>query len=445
MMRAMNEIERDSARWIEEGRSFKTRLNGWLEKIYAGEKPSEDEPEDTRADMAGRVIEHARQLSKEGRTDELRTLFPPAHEPFDHEAIGATGVDQVLLLKDQRVVTSIGRKTFLLDGNQITEVEGVLGTARSTYHEVYGKAYSDRLDILESWDGPVLRSLPWPRDYGDSVPKGARSAQFESLEELGRLTTLSLFPDGKRALLATDSGVFLMQEEGATLLHPSAETLAEGYEGGDDEDTVNLNLDYPHGAVSPDGAVIAAGVQEPPHRLFHEIDGKWQVAAEVYPRSSYPHCALFHDAVPHVALAGCHFRSSATIGLKLDLLPKRGAEPLSLDGYDGDEALDYIDQRFWVFSMAPIDGGYVLGANNGYLWAHAFDGCKQLWFCHLGSTITALDISEDRKTLVAGTYSGQVIELRLGEGRDPAQLITDTEIKEERRWVFWPGGPPMAW
>ena len=75
---------------------------------------------------------------------------------------------------------------------------------------------------------------------------------------------------------------------------------------------------------------------------------------------------------------------------------------------------------------------------------HVFLVLEQLWFCHLGSTLTAMDISEDRSTLVVGTYSGQVIVLRLDQQRDPGQLITDRDVREERRWVFWPGGP-MAW
>lgn len=441
----MSEMETCSARWIEEGRQFKISLNAWLAKIYAGEKSQEPEPEDTRSDMAEQVLEFARQLSAEGRADELRKRFPPAHEPFDHEAIAATSVAQVLLLKDGRVVTSIGNKTYLLEGNSISEVEGVRAVARSSYHEVYGKAYLDRLDIHSSWDGPVLRSLPWPKGYGDVILKGTKAVTFDSLADFCHLGSLSLFPDGKRALLASEYGVFLLEESGSRLLHPSAQSVAQSIAEEDEEEPFCVSLDYPHGAVSPDGAVVAVGAQEPPHVLLHQAEGEWKPAAEIYPRSSYPHAALFHDAVPHVALAGCHFRSSATIGLKLERLPKPGSDPLQLDGYEGDEALDYIDERFWVFSMAPIDGGYILGANNGYLWAHAFEGNKQLWYCHIGSTIMSLDISEDRKTLAVGTFSGQVILLRFGGGHDPGQLISDTEVIEERRWVFWPGSAPMAW
>ena len=441
----MSEIEESSKRWIDEGRAFKTALNAWLGEIYAGKKPSTDEPEDTREDMADDVIAYARQLNAEGRADDLRRMFPPAHEPFDYDAIDPYGVQtgQLLLLKDGRVVTTVyepeGRRTYVLQGNAITPVPDVIAIARSTYHEVYAKAYADRIDVHESWDGPAVRSLPWPKGYG-GVIEGAEDV-FESASDLGSIETLSIFPDGKRAVVATESGVFLLEESGSTLLHPSKEQMSEYV---DDPEEIDFSLSYAHAAISPDGALIAVGVQDPPHVILREHEGAWVPAAEVHPRSSYPHAALFHDAKPHVALAGCHFAGSATVGLDLGKLPKPGADALVLDGYSGDERLDYIDNRFWVFSMAPLDEGYALGANNGYIWAHAFDGPEQLWFCHLGSTLTAMDISEDRSTLVVGTYSGQVIVLRLDQQRDPGQLITDRDVREERRWVFWPGGP-MAW
>ncbi len=441
----MSDMEEASKRWIEEGRAFKTALNAWLAEIYAGNKPSTDEPEDTRDDMADQVLQYARQLTKEGRADDLRRMFPPSHEPFDYDEIDPHGVqsEQLLLLKDGRVVATVytdeGRKTYVMRDNEIEEVPGVIGIARSTYHEHVVKAYEDRLDVHASWDGPVVRTLAWPKGYGDVFPKAETT--FERASDMGSIATLSIFPDGKRAVVATESGVFLMSESGSQLLHPSREDLEERIE---DPTDIDISLSYPHTAISPDGSIIAVGVQEPPHVLLGEKDGVWVRTAEIYPRSSYPHAALFHDAKPHVALAGCHFANSATIGLQLDKLPKPGGEPLTLDGYSGDEDLDYIDDRFWVFSIAPLDEGYALGANNGYIWAHAFDGRKQLWFCHLGSTLTAMDISEDRNTLVVGTYSGQVIKLRLDQERDLGQLITDRDIREERRWVFWPGGP-MAW
>lgn len=424
-------MEEASKRWIEEGRAFKTALNAWLAEIYAGNKPSEDEPEDTREDMGEQVLKYARQLTEEGRADDLRRMFPPAHEPFDYDEIDPDGVQtgQLLLLKDGRVVTTVytdeGRRTYVMKDNEITPVPDVIGIARSTYHEHVAKAYRDRIDVHASWDGPVVRSLSWP--------DGAERSTFD---------TLSIFPDGKRAVVAADDGIFLLDETGSTMLFPD-QAWREEY-GSDDPDD-EISLSYAHAAISPDGSLIALGVQEPPHRILREHEGTWTTVAEIYPRSSYPHAALFHDAKPHVALAGCHFANSATVGLQLDKLPKPGADPIALDGYDGDEDLDYIDDRFWVFAMAPLDEGYALGANNGYIWAHAFDGRKQLWFCHLGSTLTAMDISEDRNTLVVGTYSGQVIVLRLDQKHDPGQLISDRDVREERRWVFWPGGPPIAW
>ena len=77
-------------------------------------------------------------------------------------------------------------------------------------------------------------------------------------------TRLVPLPDGKRVLLVSEEGVYVLSETAARRLLPTAERLRHRFEDArkDDPDAaVSLYIDMQHGAVSPDGRLIAVGDQ----------------------------------------------------------------------------------------------------------------------------------------------------------------------------------------
>ena len=123
-----------------------------------------------------------------------------------------------------------------------------------------------------------------------------------------------------------------------------------------------------------------------------------------------------------------------------------GTLAVSLDGViaDAPKTARVLDRRSWVYAVASAPNGYLLGDRGGYIWAKSWDG-EQQWYCFLGSTLTAIDSSPDRKRIIVGSFSGFVIELDVTAGSPDPMLLTDGPVKEVARWAFWDGQPPLIW
>ena len=203
----------------------------------------------------------------------------------------------------------------------------------------------------------------------------------------------------------------------------------------DEKDPFEINMDMGHGAISADGKYIAVGCQDSSHYV---LDKNYEVAGTICPRSEYPHFACFHDKKGYVIFNACHFYNGATICAELDLLPG-----LEADAYEADERLIYLDEVARVYAAVPTEEGMILGDANGYLW-HRKGHDSFIWYCFVGSTICAMDVSKDGKTLVVSTYAGIVHKLNLDGEKDPYRIAT-ANIEEERRWLFWKDYEPMVW
>ncbi len=444
-------VEEASKRWIEEGLAFKNGLNAWLDQIYRDEEGPEDpEPQETRQDMAEYVLSRIVEFNGKGEHKKLREMFPPSYEPFAdyYENIGRS-ISQLHLLNDGRIAVKVGEyyqdeNVYLIDGDSIEEQKDIYAIGASYDKKYIAKAYFDKIDVCEGWDGTVICSLPYPKDLGDDFAEKYPDVEVADMinGEESSIISIDVFPDGKSIVLASRVGIFVITEDGFQRIHPNLKMMdneIENFKEDEDAEFFWPDLDYPHAALSPNGQYIAVGSQDSAHIVLHKTGDSWEETAWIQPRSSYPHWAKFHDELAHVALSSCHFSGSATTGLKMELLPN-----FTASAWDADERLQYIDERFWVFSIAPMPEGYLLGDNNGYIWYMAFDGPQLIGYVHLGSTIMSMDITEDKKTLVVGTYAGYVVKLSLGEIKDP-NLITNIDIKEEERWIFWNGQKPMIW
>ncbi|HEV7559167.1 MAG TPA: hypothetical protein VGO00_27020 [Kofleriaceae bacterium] len=386
-------IEQASERWIGEGVAFSAALNDYVRRVYAvGPNKAGDEPEETRQDMAAYVREQLVALNESGEHRLARELFPPAYEPFDYEAVGQE-ITQLAYLADSRVIARIGDRSYFVERDQITAIDGdMLFFGQSADRRYVAKGYADRIAIHRGWDGPIERTL--------------RHA-------LAGVKSLSVVPDGDGAIAATEGGVYWLTERTKRLL------LGDG-------DSVS----YAHAAMSPNGRFVAMGTQDSPHLVLDRKTGR---RYQFEPVSSYPHFAAFHHDRPEAILSSCHaLYGSGSLAVNLDELIADGKEPARP-----------INRTAWVYSIASTSTGYLLGDNNGYVWAIDFAG-EQQWYCFLGSTLTALAISPDRKRLLVGSYAGYVIELDLAGDGDP-RLLTNGPVKELGRWVFWRGHEPMIW
>lgn len=390
-------IEQASARWIKEGTAFSDGLNAYVRRVYAvGPNKAGHEPSETRQDMADYVRQQLIALNASGDHRRARALFPPAYEPFDYNALGQS-ITRLAYLRDGRRLASIPGGVFELQRDKIVPLGGdeLMGFAQSFDRRWVAKEYGDRMDIHDGWDGKLVRSLPC--DILDVVQA-------------------TVAPDGNAMLLAAETGIYWLSEHGAQRLLPDEEVES---------------VSYPHAALSPNGRFVAMGTQDTSHIV---IDRKTGRRHRFDPMSSYPHFAAFHHDRPEVALNSCHgLYGSGTQIVDMDAMvagKKEVSRPL--------------DQRAWVYAIATTSDLYLLADRSGYIWALDADG-EQQWYCFLGSTMTAVDISPDRKTLLAGSFAGIVCELGLTAGTPDPRLLTDGPVKDLQRWLFWQGHPPLIW
>ncbi len=394
-------IDEASARWVKEGRAFSTALNAYVDRVYAvGVNKAGPEPSDTREDMADYVREQLAALNAKGEHRRARELFPPAYEPFTYEPLGRE-VNQIKRLADGRTIVRVDADVYVVERDRITSVPDVTFFAMSPDRRFVAKGYDDRIDVHEGWDGAKLRTIPL-------TPKLRNST-----------SQVHLTADGDALLLAGEGGIFWVSEGGSRLLMP---------EGRDDDE---ISLSYPHAALSPNGRFVALGCQDSSHEL---IDRKTGTRHRFNTVSSYPHFAMFHDSRPEVLFNSVHgLYGSGSVLANVDEIATNKGEQVRL-----------FDRRSWLFSAAPLTDAYLLGDRGGYVWCIGVDG-KQRFYLFLGSSLTAMDVTPDKKTLLVGSIAGYVIEIDLtAPGRDP-MLLTNGNVKETARWIFWRGHDPMIW
>lgn len=381
-------------------------------------------------------------INRPGTGEQQRQLFreawPPAHLPLlpllEEQA---QGVDQVLLLGDGSLLARIGKpfekgQVLRLDGVAVTPVIGVEYFGRCPQRRYYALANSEGVRVTDGWGGPLVARLPWPHGL-EGLPEGF---PFEPLDMPPRPTALLPFPDGQRVLLASSDGIFVLAADGATRLLPRAEDILEELDAGTDPDDVGLGLCMQHVAMSPDGRLIALGEQCGRHLVLGE---QLQRLAVVGPASEYPHFALFNRAGDQLLLNACHFYHGASVGVRVADLPG-----LDTEHYSEDTRTPVLQDGARLYAGVARQGEYIVGDAHGYLRAFGEYGAEH-WQHFLGSTISAMDISADGRTLVAASYAGFISVIAL-DTRRPAWQIGTGAHGEVRRWVCWKGFErPLAW
>ena len=443
-------IQELSQRWITEGKQFKNQLNAFLDAIYKGGEGPE-EPHESREDMAQTIYGLAVEMNESGEHQKLRELFPPAYEPFQAYYDGISrSINQVIVLKDGRIIARADGNVYVDDGNvyllednKITEQQGVMAIGISSNKEFVAKVTDSAIFIHADWDSAPIHTFEYPKGYGDITA----TIPISDFKEEGLIVlSIDVFNDGKRVLLATTNGIFILSEKGSDCLLPTQEMLPQFiesfYEEYEESVPFEVSLDYFHAKLSPDNKKIATGFQMSQHFILEEKDKGFELVGTIQARSEYPHAVGFHDKLDHIALASCHYQQSGVVGMDLKNLP---IETNASWYQDFDERLDFIHDNMWVYAILPYKDGYFLGANNGYIWYINPKNPNDKAYIHLGGTIMSMDYSVDKKYLVIGTYSGYVIKLDLTVSERDESLVTNMNVKETNRWVIWKGSAPLIW
>ena len=169
------------------------------------------------------------------------------------------------------------------------------------------------------------------------------------------------------------------------------------------------------------------------------MDSEGQVLRSYDPLSSYPHHAAFSHDSTQLFVNSCHLYGGCTLAAPLG--EGVAAAPENAENED----LPVLNSDWRVCTSATLPGVLIVGHAYGYL--HAADGQgKELWRHHVGSTMSAIDVSPDGQTIVAASYGGYLVHLQRSDaGIDPYSIGT-SPYTEVHRWIFWDKeSAPLRW
>lgn len=432
--------EKLSERWKKEGAAYAKAANdhqaiglneGWE---IAGELDAED----TRTDMAQEVYGLLKKANKEGTLEQFRQDFPPAWDPFlpimEENSVYISGL---LALPDSRIVIRVGARdephtTYVIDRDTVKTDKSAEAFGASPNGSIIAKVSDGVITLHSSWDSQPIGAMSWPR-------AGVVFYGIYEIDSLPVITTLIPFNDGRRVLLVSEKGIFVMTADKVDLLHPSETDLKEDLEEWEEQDEpYSYCLTMEHGAVSGDDSYICIGSQDSSHMV---VDSRnYSQVADIGPHSEYPHYAIFSDDGKQVALNACHFYFGVTIGVPLDDIMG-----LDTEAYELVDPVVVLEDDSRVYAGVSIDDLYIIGDAYGHIRAFDTKGAQR-WQRFLGSTILHMALSKDKKRLMVASYSGMLHVLELDEEVEDPYTIGTAKHKELVRWIFWKGqDAPLRW
>ncbi len=440
------------------------------ERVANGDTEEAALPEDPRAAAAPTVLQLARVVSAwadEDLSQRFRQRFAFAPDAYAHLASTAgTHIGPVFALDDGRVVARIGpayedtAHWVALQGPQHTPLPALKGLGRSPDRRCFAQSDGQYITTHDGFCGPVIARFALPRGNEGLPTNGQHTQHVRHVQAVAdpmgqRCDELIPFNDGQRVLLANPTGIYLLHALGAQSAQESEN--AQGHiqrihpqtfdEDGpytwpknqsDEDQSAVLSLNMLHMALSPDERYIAVGDQDSVHILL-SADG--EVLRRYEPLSSYPHHAAFSYDGTQLFANSCHLYGGCTLAAPLD----EALPALAAGAEDTTQEAPAINTQWRIYASATLPGTLIVGHAHGYL--HAVDDTGQtLWRHHIGSSLSAIDVSPDGSTIVAASYGGYLVTLaRVETGMDPYSMGTSPYV-ETRRWIFWGDeARPLCW
>lgn len=404
--------------WDEKGTVYANAVNEMVNfgEQHGWENWKGNDPTDERTHLAEHVIQLLKEANNKGTVKEFRKAFPPAHVPLVRylEKQGQS-IRDIHFIEDGKIVFLTGapyeeRQAYMLDNDSLIMLDEAIYTiGKSKQGNVFAVERENTIVTTRGWQGDIICEFTL-RETADEP-----------------ITELVPFNDGRKLLLVSAKGIFLITEKGEERLHPANKANKKGW---------TPDIDMENATLSHNNDFIVLGDQGSDHRV---LDNEGREIGTLGPQSSYPHYCLFSKDDEQLITNSCHFYNGITIGVKANLL-----NGLNIEAYTKSDKYVVIDEEMRVYAGLSTSDHYILGDAYGYIRAMDKQGNK-LWRHHLGATISGMAISDDGTTLWVGACSGILHKLKLGAGQDK-HTIGNGDHQEEYRLILWKDEPkPLFW
>jgi hypothetical protein len=401
--------------WNIKGLSYAKEVNAQLAFVeeHGYDNWKGIEPADNREELAHEVLSLLKKANKEGTIENFRASFPPAHAPFTN-IIQEQGqsIENLCYINEHTIAFVIGtayekRRAYVLTNRTIEKLpDSIQAIGRSHQNNIYATASAYTVTTFRNWNGRIIFEFVLP-----------------PVKEL-HISQLIPFNDGFSVLLISSEGIYLLTDNGHTMIHPVPDP--------EDKEWTSY-MDMEHAALSHDNTLIAVGDQTSAHRILNREGNQ---VTTIGPRSSYPHYALFSKDGQQVILNSCYLYHGTTIGV-----PTTGIRSARMQ----DDRHTLIDSNCRVHAAIAASQYYIFGDAAGNIQAFDKEG-KKSWHYFIGSTITSITISDDETTLWVASNSGMIHKLQLNKGRRDDHTIGNGNHYEEFRIIFWKNEPqPLVW
>ncbi|WP_405415287.1 hypothetical protein [Maribacter sp. Asnod1-A12] len=404
--------------WNKIGSKYAAEVN---DMVAFGEKNGWEnwkgkEPEDNRDHLADELFRLLKEANKNNVVKEFRKDFPPAHTPLIKffETKGQS-IEQMHFIENEKIIFLTGtayqkRQAYLLNGEKVIELESDIDAiGKSKRNNVFAISSKYSIVTTQGWQGDIIHTF-----------------ELNETKEFG-ISNLIPFNDGRKVLLISSDGIYIISQEGEKMIHPEPDLEDEEW---------SSYIDMENATISNDNKHIVVGDQCADHRILNENGIQ---IGEIGAQSSYPHFCLFSDDDEQLITNSCHFYNGITIGVSANQF-----EDLKIEAYEESEDYKVIDEDMRVYIGLTTKDLYILGDAYGYIKAFNKNG-ECIWRHFLGSTIGGLAISDDDKILWVGSCTGMVHKLKLGEGHRDNHTLGNGNHYEEFRLIVWKGEPIMMW
>lgn len=258
--------------WNSKGSKYASDVNKMVEfgETNGWDNWKGKEPEDKRDHLAEAVFQLLKEANNNNTVNAFRNDFPPAHSPmvqFMKEK--SQSIQQLFFIDAQKIVFMVGtayqkRQAYLLKGDQVIALESTIGTiGKSKRNNVFAIVTNNTIVTTQGWEGNIIETF-----------------ELETAKNLG-ITELIPFNDGKKVLMVTSEGIFIITQNTEKMIHPLPDP---------EDDEWEPYIDMENATLSNDNKYIVVGDQCSDHRI---LDQNGTEVGAVGPQSSYPDFCLF--------------------------------------------------------------------------------------------------------------------------------------------------------